>query len=118
MPALTQDNVLLWLHGRRLGLVGDGSFSTSSGMLVDGLLVGSKRGPAIFQLAPGNNGVGKVAFPAAIDGDIVMFALDLTTPANVTASFESVISTAGEIRQTSASNLSGKNIVFVVQPAS
>ena len=24
MPALTQDNVLLWLHGRRLGLVGDG----------------------------------------------------------------------------------------------
>jgi hypothetical protein len=47
-----------------------------------------------------------------------MFALDLTTPANVTSSFEPVISTAGQIRQTSASNLSGKNIFFQLQPAS
>jgi len=118
MPALTQDNVLLWLHARRLGLVGDGTFSASSGMLVDGLLVGSKRGPALFQLAAGNNGVGSIAFASAVDGDIVMFALDLTTPANVTASFESVISVAGQIKQTSASNLSSKNIFFLVQPAS
>jgi hypothetical protein len=118
MPALTQDNVLLWLHGRRVGLVGDGSFSTSSGLMVDSQLVGSKRGPVVFQLAAGSNGVGNVSFPAAVDGDVVMFALDLTTPANVTSSFEPVISTAGQIRQTSASNLSGKNIFFQLQPAS
>jgi hypothetical protein len=118
MPALTQDNVLLWLHGRRLGLVGDGAFSASSGLLVDGQMVGSKRGPAVFQLAAGNNGVGNVSFPAAVDGDAVLFALDLTTPANVTASFESVISLAGQIKQTSASNLSAKNIFFIVSPAS
>jgi hypothetical protein len=118
MPALTQDNVLLWLHGRRVGLVGDGSFSTSSGLMADGQLIGSKRGPAVFQLAAGNSGAGSIGFPSAVDGDIVMFALDLTTPANVTTSFESVISTAGQIKQISASNLSGKNIFFLVQPAS
>lgn len=118
MPALTQDNVLVWLHGRRVGLVGDGSYSASSGMLVDGQLAGSKRGVTVSQLAAGNNGAGSISFPAAVDGDIVLFALDLTTPANVTASFESVISTAGQIRQTASSNLSGKNIFFQLQPAS
>ena len=118
MPALTQDNALLWLHGRRLGLVGDGAFSASSGLLVDGQLVGSKRGAAVFQLAAGNNGIGSISFPAAIDGDVVLFALDLTTPANVTSSFESTISVAGQIKQTSASNLSAKNIFFIVAPAS
>jgi hypothetical protein len=118
MPALTQDNVLLWTHGRRLGLVGDGTFSASTGLLVDGQLVASKRGAAVFQLAAGSNGTGSVAFPAAVDGDVVLFALDLTTPANVASSFESVISVAGQIKQTSASNLSGKNIFFIVAPAS
>jgi hypothetical protein len=118
MPALTPDNVLLWLHGRRVGLVGDGSFSASSGLMVDGQLVGSGRGPVISQLAPGSNGIGSVAFPAAVDGDVVLFALDLTTPANVTASFETVISTAGQIRQIASANLSGKNIFFQIAPAS
>ena len=96
MPALTQDNVLLWLHGCRLGLVGDGSFSASTGVLVDGQLIGSKRGPVVSQLAAGNNGVGSVGFSAAVDGDSVLLALDLTTPANVTSSFENVISVAGK----------------------
>jgi hypothetical protein len=118
MPALTPDNVLLWLHGRRVGLAGDGSFSASSGLLVDGQLVGSKRGPVVSQLAAGSNGTGSVAFPGAVDGDAVLLALDLTTPANVTASFETVISTAGLIRQTSAANLSTKNILFQIAPAS
>jgi hypothetical protein len=118
MPALTPDNVLLWLHGRRVGLVGDGSFSASSGLMVDGQLVGAKRGAVVSQLAPGSNGTGSVPFPAAVDGDIVLLALDLTTPANVTASFEAVISVAGQIRQTSAANLSTKNILFQVAPSS
>jgi hypothetical protein len=81
MPALTQDNALVWLHGRRVGLVGDGAFSASSGMLVDSQLVGSKRGNAVFQLAAGNNGAGGIAFTAAASGDVLLFALDLTTPA-------------------------------------
>jgi hypothetical protein len=118
MPALTQDNVLLWLHGRRVGLVGDGVYSTSQGLLIDGQLVASKRGPVVCELAAGSNGAGSVSFPSAVDGDIVILALDLTTPANVSSSFESVISTAGEIKQTSSSNLSGKNIFFLLQPAS
>ena len=118
MPALTQDNVLLWLHGRRLGLVGDGSFGGSTGLMVDTQLVGSKRGPVVAQLAIGSNGVGNIAFPAAVDGDIVIFALDLTTPANVTSSFEAVVSTVGQIRQNSATNLSGKSIFFLIAPAS
>ncbi|HLK80242.1 MAG TPA: hypothetical protein VKT99_01930 [Xanthobacteraceae bacterium] len=118
MPAVTPDNVLVWLHGRRLGLVGDGSFSASSGLMVDNQLVGSRRGPVISQFAPGNNGAGGVAFPAAVDGDVVLFALDLTTPANVTSSFEAVISAAGQIRQISAANLSTKNIFFQIAPAS
>ena len=118
MPALTQDNVLVWLHGRRVGLVGDGAFSASSGMLVDGQLVGSKRGAGVFALAAGNNGVGGITFTAAASGDVLLFALDLTTPANVTSSFEPAISVAGQIQQTSSSNLSGTNIFFVLQPAS
>jgi hypothetical protein len=118
MPALTPDNVLLWLHGRRVGLVGDGSFSASSGLMIDGQLVGSRRGPVVSQLALGSNGAGSISFPAAVDGDFVLSALDLTTPANVTASFEAVISTAGQIRQTSSANLSAKNIWFQIAPAS
>jgi hypothetical protein len=118
MLALTQDNVLLWLHGRRLGLVGDGSFSASTGALIDGQLVGSKRGPVVSQLATGNNGAGSIGFAAAVDGDVVLLALDLTTPANVTSSFEGVISIASQIRQTSGANLSGKNILFQIAPAS
>jgi hypothetical protein len=118
MPALTPDNVLLWLHGRRVGLVGDGSFSASSGLMVDGQLVGARRGPVVSQLASGSNGTGSIGFPAAVDGDVVLSALDLTTPANVTASFEAVISTAGQIKQTSTANLSAKNIWFQIAPAS
>jgi hypothetical protein len=118
MPALTPDNVLLWLHGRRVGLVGDGSFSASSGLMVDGQLIGSRRGPVISQLATGASGAGSVAFPAAVDGDVVLLALDLTTPANVTSSFEAVISIPGQIRQISGANLSARTILFQIAPAS
>lgn len=117
------DRVLLWLHGRRLGIKGDGQgpFSSESDVLVlDGVAVGSTRsGPnGIKAFAAGLTGKGGVTVAGAVVGDNVEWVLDLTTPGDGASNFETTVSVAGQVQQTSASNLSGKNYVFFVQPQS
>jgi hypothetical protein len=117
------DKVLLWIHGRRLGIKGDGQgpLSSESDVLVlDGVAIGSTRsGPnGIKAFAAGLNGKGGVTVAGAVVGDNVEFVLNLTTPNDGTSSFESTVSVAGQVQQTSASNLSGNNYVFFVQPQS
>jgi hypothetical protein len=54
-----------------------------------------------------SNGVGPCILPSSQIGDRVLAVINIGTGANESASFESTISKAGQIQQTSASNLSG-----------
>ena len=51
-------------------------------------------------------------------GDIVLLVTDITTPGNASASFESTVSVAGQVQQTSASNLSTMTYQFLIDPQS
>lgn len=113
------DKVLLWLHGRRLGVRGDGQGPTPATVLVlDGIPVGSTRsGPnAIKAVVAGSNGVGAITVTGAKVGDSVEMVINLTSPADASSSFEASVSVAGQVQQTSASNLSGSTFLFLVQP--
>jgi hypothetical protein len=119
-----RDKVLLWLHGRRLGVRGDGAspFAAGAGdvLVLDGVAVGATRsGPnALKVVANGSNGAGAVTVVGTLVGDHVELVLNLTDATDATASFESTVSVAGQVQQTSVSNLSAKVCVFFVQPQS
>jgi hypothetical protein len=53
-----------------------------------------------------NNGVGACVLPSAQIGDRVLAVINIGTGANESSSFETVISKAQQIQQSSASNLS------------
>lgn len=110
-----RDQILLWLHGRRLGIRGDAQ--SSSVLALDGVSIGSTRsGPnALKVIATGNNGAGAITIAGAKVGDHVELVL-LSTFVDATASFESTVTVAGQVQQTSASNLSGNTYLFCVQP--
>lgn len=117
--AATSDDVLLWLHGRRVGIVNDGTYSPSV-LMLDNQAVLSKRAsaPVIVTTTAGSNGAGPVTLAAAVKGDTVVNATNLTTPGDVSSSFEGTISVSGQIQQTSGSNLSGQQIMFHIWPRS
>lgn len=112
-----RDKILLWLHGRRLGIRGDGGLGQNAVLALDGVAVGSTRsGPNPLKvLAAGSNGAGAVTIAGALVGDHVEAVIksDFT---DATASFETTVTVAGQVQQTSASNLSGSTFLFLVQP--
>src|ERR1700722_9146907 len=94
-----RDKVLVWLHGRRLGVKGDGggTFASQSDVLVlDGGAVGSTRsGPSgIKAVAAGSTGRGAITIAGAVVGDNVELVL-LSAFVDASASFESTVSVAG-----------------------
>lgn len=118
-----RDRVLLWLHGRRIGIRGDGanpSATPGDVLVLDGVAVGATRsGPnAIKVVATASNGVGAVTVAGTLVGDHVELVLNLTDATDATSSFESTVSVAGQVQQTSASDLHLKTCVFFVQPQS
>lgn len=118
--AATSDDVLVWEHGRRLGIVGDGQSGSPSGLMLDGKMIASNRtaAPVLTGVAAGSNGAGNVAVAGAVVGDTVVSVTNLSTPADASASFESTVSVAGNVKQTSASNLSGSTFLFLLIPRS
>lgn len=119
--AATSDDVLLWEHGRRHGLGGDGQSGNPSFLMIDGNVVASNRVKAAgsgtyIKTAAGSNGVGPVTIANVQPGDTVISATDLsaTPPADVSSSFEATVTVAGQIQQSSASNLSAHGIMFAV----
>lgn len=119
--ALTGDDILVTLHGRRFGIVGDGSGSGQpTSLVLDNQVVLSKRTPApvLVKTVGGSNGVGAVAVSGLVVGDTVVNATDVTSPGDVSSSFETTVSVAGQIQQSSAANLSGHQIMFHVWPRS
>jgi hypothetical protein len=114
------DRVLLWLHGRRFGIIGDAYGSDTALTVLDGIPVGSSRsGPnAVKAVFTGLAAAGSIVFAGAQVGDSVEIVVGLNTPGDASASFESTISVAGHIQQTSASNLSAVTYLGFVQPQS
>jgi hypothetical protein len=55
----------------------------------------------------GGSGAGACILPGAQVGDIVVGVINVTTRGNESSSFESTVSKAGQIQQTSSGNLSG-----------
>lgn len=113
-----RDKVLLWLHGRRFGIKGDGGLGSDNTLVLDGAAIGSTRsGPnAIKRVAAGSNGAGAITITGAKVGDNVEIVINLSTPADASSSFETTVTIAGQVQQTSASNLSGSTFLFCVQP--
>jgi hypothetical protein len=116
-----RDKLLLWLHGRRLGIKGDGTgpIATQQSLLaLDGVAIGSTRSGAnsIKKVASGNNGAGAITIAGALVGDNVEFVYNATDDTDATSSFEATVSVSGQVQQTSASNLSAKTCIFHVQP--
>jgi outer membrane lipoprotein SlyB len=119
------DKVLLWIHGRRLGLIGDGEATntnpTTSGLLVlDGIpIAGTRVGPpSIPLIATSLSAAGAVTLAGAVVGDLVQKVYDQNSAVwvDVSADFETTISVAGQIQQTIST--SGHGIVVFLQPGS
>lgn len=110
------DKVLVWLHGRRLGIFGDGQSINNSSLVLDGVVVGSSRTGAapLVQVATAlSSTTGAVTLTGTLIGDTVTLVLDLSSDTDVTANFESTISVAGQIQQTSASQAAHSCLFFV-----
>lgn len=77
-------------------------------------VVGIPASTFLVKSQDGNNGAGSLALTGAVVGDQVLAVTNLTSPADVTADFESVISVAGHIQQSSATDLSAKVCQFIL----
>lgn len=80
---------------------------------------GTKASPAfemtsrtLTAVAAGSNGAGPITAAGFAVGDRVVSAVNLTDGTNDAANFESVITVAGQIQQSSATNLSAKKYIF------
>jgi hypothetical protein len=111
------DKVGITIHGRRLGIIGDGLGTSSSSLQLDNVVIASTR-PNILLAHLGHNGAGAVAVAGAVVGDNVVSVTNLTTPGDATASFESTVTVAGQVQQTAATDLSAAQLLFSVQPQS
>lgn len=110
------DKVLLWLHGRRLGLFGDGQGTNNSSLVLDGVTVGSTRTGAtqLVVVATGLGAAGAVTVPGTLVGDTVNLVLNLGADTDVTSSFESTVSVAGQVQETVS--VSSAVCLFFVNP--
>lgn len=113
--AATADDILIELHGRRLGIVGDGQSGDPSAIVLDGQVVASKRNP-IMKIATSLSGAGAVTLTGAVVGDAVISVTDQSSDADVTSSFEGTISVAGQIQQNAST--SGHAVYVVAFPRS
>lgn len=113
----TADDVLVWEHGRRLGIAGDGQTGSPSVLVLDGKAVPRIRG--LFP-ATGGSGAGAVTLAAAVVGDIVLSVTDTNSSpfVDVTANFEAVISVVGQIQQKTTVSGHGILVLLGAQSAS
>jgi hypothetical protein len=125
MAAVTADNTFyrpVGGDGRHIGVCGDvAAYLAGTGSLalvLEGKGVIASTRSAIFFAAAGLNGAGAVTVTGAKVGDLVLAVINLTTPGQAASSFESTVSVAGQVQQSSTSNLSGNNYLFIVQPQS
>src|SRR5260370_37469771 len=91
----TADDVLVTIHPRRLGIIGDGQSGDPSALLLDGTVIASGRGLNVnlIQPATGLGAAGAVTLTKAVKGDKVVSVIDTNTSpfVDVTSIFESII---------------------------
>lgn len=80
---------------------------------IEAALVLTAAGPFMLVQA-GKNGAGALTLTGAKVGDVVAGVANLTTPADLKASFETVITVANQIQQSSATDLSAKQCQFTL----
>lgn len=95
----------LWIGGAH------GKVVASTRLEIDTIVTGL-NGPGGITLSNVNTG------DQAQAGDLVVSVLNLTSPADASASFETTISVTGQIQQTSSSNLSGNKYLVRSRPQS
>ena len=104
--AATADDILVSLHPRRLGIIGDGLSGDPSALILDNVVIASGRGLNVnlIQPATGLGAAGAVTLTKAVKGDKVVSVIDTNTSpfVDVTSSFESVITVTGQIQETAS----------------
>lgn len=70
--------------------------------------------PFLVVTQDGHSGAGSLALTGAVKGDKVMAVTGITTPADLSSSFESTITVAGHIQQSSATDLSAQVCQFIL----
>ncbi len=71
--------------------------------------------PQVYPATFARKGAGAIPLPAAAVGDAVIDVRNITAPStSASSSFESTISKAGQIQQTSASDLSANEYWFIL----
>jgi hypothetical protein len=112
------DRALIWVHGRRLGIFGDGQSTNNSSLVLDGVAIGSIRTGAapLLAIATGLSAAGAVTVTGTLVGDTVTLVLDMNAApfVDVTSSFESTVSVAGQVQETAS--VSGHSCWFFVNP--
>lgn len=103
--------VLVSIHGKRLGIDADGN------LLLDGVVVAGTRS-TITTVVTGLSAAGSIALTGAAIGDVVTSVINLSTPADDSSDFESAITVAGHIQQTSATDLSASKFLVSLVPRS
>lgn len=109
------DQVLLWLHGRRLGILGDGQTNTNSAIVLDEKVVATTRTP-ILKVFTSLSAAGAVTVAGAVVGDNVISVTNLTTDADVSSSFETTVTVAGQLQQKAST--SAAPVLVYIQPQS
>lgn len=109
------NQVLLWIHGLRLGLLGDGQGGTNSAIVLDGTVVATTRKPIVTYITS-LSGAGSITLAGVLVGDNVISVLDTSSFTDVSSSFESSISVAGKIQQSAST--SGHTVQVTIQPQS
>lgn len=85
------------------GTPGGGVYGSQGPTGAKTLLAGN---PFVPGVVTGRATPGAITLTGALPGDLVVMATNMTTPANAATLFESTITIAGQIQQTSATDLS------------
>jgi hypothetical protein len=72
-------------------------------------------GRILFKFGVGRNGAGALTFTGAKIGDKVVMVYNVSTPGDSTANFETTITADDAIQQSSASDLSAVNHIWLIQ---
>lgn len=108
-------------HGMQLNTRPDqglGFFGATPVIQPSGAAQAAVTGTSIQQfVVTGHNGAGSVTLTGAPIGSAVVSVVNLTTPANVSTDFETTLSVAGQIQQTST-NLSAATLLVTIDTGS
>jgi hypothetical protein len=93
----------------------DGSVTLPNGSVISPTTSAVMTGSMYSVVQAGKSAAGSLTLTGTLVGDKVIAVANLTAPADLQAGFETVITVAGKIQQSSATDLSTTQILFVLQ---